>query len=459
MNLTSMLRRHEGKTLEFKRDLSSPIHVLRTIVAFANSSGGILLVGVADRTRNVVGVKNPLDVQEKLANVISAGIAPPLMPAIEVLPWRNTNVIAVEVFPSYTRPHHFVSEGRERGVYIRVGASNRRADPQMRAELERTSRNEAYDELPVPGLSSEAIDFRAASELFAPVRRIRRRDLVSLHLVTRHRKRLVPTNGGIILFGESRDSLFPDAWIQVGRFGGTTRSRVLDTREFHEYPAEAIESAIEFVRKHAQLSFRIRGARREERWNVPLAAVREAIVNAVTHADYSQRGSPIRVLVFDDRIAVESPGLLPFGLTIEDIQRGVSRLRNRVIGRVFKELGLIEQWGSGIGRMIEACREHSLPPPEFEEVGTHFHVTIRLQTRGAALVDDVEDRILGAVRDTDGLSTRRVAEAVGISTRAARTRLKTLVDRGLIVEVGSSPTDPRRVYLVSEPTRKWTVES
>ncbi len=96
----TMLRRHEGKTLEFKRDLSSPGHVLRTIVAFANSSGGILLIGIEDRTRNVIGVANPLDVQERLANVISAGIAPSLMPAIEVLPWRETSVIAVEVFPS-----------------------------------------------------------------------------------------------------------------------------------------------------------------------------------------------------------------------------------------------------------------------------------------------------------------------------------------------------------------------
>ena len=85
--------------------------------------------------------------------------------------------------------------------------------------------------------------------------------------------------------------------------------------------------------------------------------------------------------VFDEKIEVESPGLLPFGLTIDDILRGVSKLRNRVIGRVFKELGLIEQWGSGIGRMIDACREHGLPAPEFEEVGTHFRVTLRLQAQ------------------------------------------------------------------------------
>ena len=302
----------------------------------------------------------------------------------------------------------------------------------------------------MPEFSSEAIDFRAASEFFATVRKITKKDLGALHLVTRHQKRLVPTNGGVILFGVSRDSYFPDAWIHVGRFGGTTRSRILDTREFHDYPAKAIELAVEFVRKHAQLSYRIGGVRREERWSMPLPAVREAIINAVTHADYSQRGAPIRVLVFDDRIAVENPGLLPFGLTIEDIQQGVSKLRNRVIGRVFKELGLIEQWGSGIGRMIEACREHGLPPPEFEETGTHFHVTIRLQAQGMPRVDEVEAQILKVVGEANGLSTKHVAEAVAISTRSARTRLKALVGKGLIVEIGSSPTDPKRVYLTSD---------
>ena len=319
----------------------------------------------------------------------------------------------------------------------------------MQEELRRAARNEASDELPVPELDSEAIDFREVSELFASNRRITRKDLEALHLVTRHQRRLVPTNGGIILFGTSRGSYFPDAWIHAGRFGGTTRSRILDTREFHDYPVDAIDQAMEFVRKHARLSYQIQGARRKEVWSVPLPAVREAIINAVTHADYSQRGAPTRLLVFDDRIVVESPGLLPFGLTIDDILRGLSKLRNRVIGRVFKELGLIEQWGSGIGRMIDVCRKHGLPDPEFEEIGVHFHVTIRLQVQGMAHIDEVEARILKAVGESEGLSTRHVAEAAAISTRSARTRLKALVERGLVVEIGSSSTDPKRVYLLA----------
>jgi ATP-dependent DNA helicase RecG len=446
MQLTSLLQRHEGKTLEFKRDLSSPANVLKTIVAFANSAGGVLVIGIEDRTRNVKGVAAPLDVQERLANILTSGIAPPLLPAIEVWPWRDKEVVVVEVYPSSCPPHHLIAEGMERGTYVRVGASNRTADETLREELRRTARNEAYDELPVPTLSSDAIDFRAASELFVPIRKLKRQDMESLHLLTRHQRRLVPTNGGILLLGVRRAALFPDAWVQVGRFSGTTRTRILDTGEIHDYPAAAIPKAVDFVQKHALRSFRIEGVRREEHWTIPLPAVREAITNAVTHSDYSQRGAPIRVQIFDDRVEVESPGLLPFGLTVDDIQAGVSKLRNRVIGRVFKELGLIEQWGSGIGRMIDACRDQGLPRPEFTEIGTHFRVVFRLSAQSRPTVDSTESRILKAINEATGLSTKQVAALVDLSPRSARTRLKNLVERGLIVEVGSSPTDPKRLY-------------
>ena len=110
--------------------------------------------------------------------------------------------------------------------------------------------------------------------------------------------------------------------------------------------------------------------------SVPPVALREALVNAVVHADYAQRGAPIRLAVFDDRVEIENPGILLPGLTIEEISDGLSRLRNRVIGRAFKELGLVEQWGSGIRRMVVACTAAGLPAPEFTEIGLRCRVTL-----------------------------------------------------------------------------------
>jgi ATP-dependent DNA helicase RecG len=186
--------------------------------------------------------------------------------------------------------------------------------------------------------------------------------------------------------------------------------------------------------------------RREERWSVPLVAIREAVVNAVVHANYAQLGSPIRLAIFDDRIEIESPGLLPFGLTVEDILQGVSKLRNRVIGRVFRELRLIEQWGSGIQRMISACEEAGLLAPRFEEIGTHFRVTIATAKVRPPHADNKDRKLLDLLQDGSSRSTSEIAKYIGLSERATLTRLKKLTARGLVVEIGMGPHDPRRKY-------------
>jgi len=191
--LLELLKQPEGKTLEFKRDLSLPDGVLRSIIAFANTAGGTLLIGVEDKSRHVRGVKEPLAMEERLANLISDNIAPRLVPELEILPWRRTHVLALQVFPSSARPHYLRASGLENGAYVRVGSTNRRADAEMIAELRRFARGESFDEQPLPELDSEALDFRVASELFAPVRRLKPHDLETLKLITRHQGRKVPT--------------------------------------------------------------------------------------------------------------------------------------------------------------------------------------------------------------------------------------------------------------------------
>lgn len=157
-------------------------------------------------------------------------------------------------------------------------------------------------------------------------------------------------------------------------------------------------------------------------------------------------GAPIRLALFDDRLEIENPGLLPFGLTVEDLWQGISRLRNRVIGRVFQELGLIEQWGSGIQRMAGACREAGLPAPQLAEIGTRFRVTLSVLPQRGPEVDERDQQIMELLADGSGRSMQQIADHLQISTRATRARLRALADRGLIVEVGSSRHDPRRLY-------------
>jgi len=153
----------------------------------------------------------------------------------------------------------------------------------------------------------------------------------------------VPTVGGALLFGKNRLDRFPDAWVQAGRFAGSDRSKLIDSVEIRSYLPIAAEESVAFVRKHTTREAVIGQVRRADRWTLPSAALREAVINAIVHADYAAQGAPIRIALFDDRLEVENPGLLPVGLTIEDIEKGVSKLRNRVIGRVFHALNLIEQ--------------------------------------------------------------------------------------------------------------------
>ena len=449
MRLEDLKTRPEGKTLEFKSDASSPLPILRTLCAFANTAGGTLLVGIEDRTGDVRGVSEPLDMEERLASIIADGISPRLLPEIEIVPWRDTHVVAVRVYVGPSRPYHVTSLGPQEGAYVRLGSTNRRADRELIEELARSSRGEAFDERAEPDADMGVLDLDALRDAFAGTREIRRADFKTLRLSTVRGRHEVPTTGGVLLFGTDRLVRYPDAWIQAGRFRGGTKSAVIDAAEIRSYPVQAVDEALAFVSRNTALAFEIRGARRVEVPEYPMPAVREAIVNAVAHADYSQRGAPIRIAIFDDRLEIENPGILLPGLTIADLLAGVSKLRNRVIGRVFRELGLIEQWGSGIQRMTEACRAAGLRDPLLEEIGMRFRVTLFSSREAEPAIDAVDEAALEALR-AGGLTTSEVAAAISRTTRATRTRLQRLVELGLVVELGSGPTDPNRRYHVAE---------
>ncbi len=450
MDINAFLASPEGKTLEFKRDLSSPEGLVRTVVAFANTAGGTIIVGVEDGTRRVRGLADPVLVAEQAANLISTLVAPLVVPEIEVCPWRKTHLVTVVVHPAWTGPHHFTRLGPKEGVFVRVGASNRIADDPLIAQIERLARNETFDEQPMPDCGADDIDLGAAAELFEPLRKLKRQDLFPLRMLIKHNGRTVPTIGGMLLFGKDRLHRFPDAYLKAGLFEGTDRHRILDSVDIKSLLPIAVDEALAFVRKQIRQELVIGksgSARHTAKWSIPEAAVREAIVNAVVHADYAQRGGPIRIAVFADRIEIDSPGLLVPGLTIDDLWRGVSKLRNRVVGRIFHELEFMEEWGSGIRRMRTECEGAGLATPILEEIGTHFRVTLSSRPAAAPVLSELDSNIIRWLAKVGGASTGQVANQFGISVRSARLRLAALSARGAVAEIGSSATDPRRRYV------------
>ena len=228
MNLKQLLQAQEGKTLEFKRDLSSSTNIMKTLTAFANTAGGIMLIGVED-DHTVLGISgDPLDEEERLCNMIADSIAPRLIPNIELIPYDELTLLAIEVFPSQLRPHYLKQRGEQQGVFVRLGSTNRQADLPLVEELKRTVTGKGFDELPLQEAEAGDIDFSALTEAFKTIRPLAKDDMPKMRLLTRIQDRLVPTVGGMLLFGKRRDHFFPDAWIQCGRFIGTEKIHIFD---------------------------------------------------------------------------------------------------------------------------------------------------------------------------------------------------------------------------------------
>jgi len=367
----------EGKTLEFKRDLSSPKPLLKTLVAFANTAGGRLVIGVSD-DRQIAGVKDPLAEEERLCNLIADSIAPRLVPNVELTTIAGKTLLIAEVFLSNSRPHFLRSDGPETGVFVRLGSTNRQADRELVAELQRSAAGVAFDEMPMLELSADDLDLTAAAGLFPGKRIMDDKGLLTLKLLRKEQGGLVPTKGAVLLFGKDRIAHFPDAWVQCGRFTGTDKSEIFDHTEFHDPMPQAVDSIMLFLKKHAMRGADLSQIRRKDVWSIPLTILREVVINALVHADYSQRGGPLRVAFFDDRIEIENPGILLPGMTIEDMKQGVSKIRNPVIARVFRELGLMEQWGSGVRRIFNQAADQKLPDPQITEIGMRVRFVVPL---------------------------------------------------------------------------------
>ncbi|MBI9088826.1 MAG: putative DNA binding domain-containing protein [Desulfobacterium sp.] len=158
-----LLEQQEGKTIEFKRDLSSPKPMMKALVAFANTAGGRLIIGVND-DRQILGVDDPLSQEERLCSMIADSIAPRLVPNIEMVTIEDKTLLIAEVFLSSSRPHFLRSEGAETGVYVRLGSTNRQADRELISELRRSVEGVAFDEMSMPELSIDDIDTPAIAQ-------------------------------------------------------------------------------------------------------------------------------------------------------------------------------------------------------------------------------------------------------------------------------------------------------
>jgi ATP-dependent DNA helicase RecG len=457
MIVSTLLSAPEGKTLEFKRDLSSPKPILQTLVAFANTAGGTLIIG-RDDDGSIVGVDDVHvdDVhadEERLANLISDCITPAMTPDIEAVSIEKKDLLLVRV-AHWPGPFYLKEKGPEDGVYVRIGSTSRQADEAMRAELERYRSNNSFDQMPCVGASSADLDDSAIRCWFADESRmVDEAAKESLGLLVHYGCTRIPSNGGIILFGkeEARNRFFPDSNISCALFQGTSKSKFLDRQELDGGLFGALEQVPRFIARNTRLAAKIESIRRQDISEYPVVAVREVLVNALAHRDYAILGMKIQVAIFSDRLEIQSPGMFPFGMTLDSFKAGVSQVRNPVVARIFHRLEIMEQWGSGWQRISEACEAGGYPEPEWQELGTCTRVIFRSHPEVRADGGEIEkapvkmlvktlvktpDRILETLKEHPNLTLAEVADMIGKSVSAVERASVKLVKAGKLRYVG-----------------------
>ena len=350
--------------------------MLQTVVAFANSAGGEVLIGVAD-DGTVVGVVDPLLEQERLANLISDSIKPQLAPTIELLPLTGKTVLVAKVWLGAQRPYYVASAGPQQGTYIRVGATNRQAGAGMVAELRRNALGQSFDEMPAGRANLTDLDANYLSRLLN--RTVDEQALVTLGLAVEEQGKLVPTNGGVLVGCHHPETFLPHAWVQCARFRGDSMRHITDQARITGPLPDAVDKAMDFLKRNAFLRAEFGEIRRRDVYSIPIAPLRELIINALVHSSYADHGTPIKIAFYDTSIVIESPGGLLPGLTVERVLQGVSQIRNPVLARMFSELGLIEQWGTGLPKALDALVAAGLPPMDIEESQERLKITVQIE--------------------------------------------------------------------------------
>ena len=385
----------ESKNVEFKENLpDKSIKYMKSVVAFANGTGGKIIFGIADKTREVVGFDKE-DVFKKMdaiANAVSGSCEPAIIPDITLQTVDGKTVIVVEVSEGRQRPYYIKALGRDGGVYVRVAGTTRLADEYMIKELLFEGSNRYYDQALCTGLNvtdedidalckamkEQAIKNAQTEEQKASIKDVGRQQLRSWGILIERDGKEYPSNAFAILTGNGG----LHAATQCGVFKGTTKAVFVDRREYTGPLWEQIDEAYQFVLRNIHLGAAIVGIYRQDIYEIPPDAIRELIINAMVHRSYLDHGM-VQVAVYDNRLEVTSPGKLPMGQTIERMKEGYSKIRNEALAHAFAYMNLIEHWGSGIPRIIDKVKAAGLWEPEF--IGGEVDLRINIYRGQVAL--------------------------------------------------------------------------
>ncbi|NOZ48610.1 MAG: transcriptional regulator [Chloroflexi bacterium] len=352
---------------------ASERHIAESLVALANAHGGQLIIG-ATASGKISGLPQPEQTRQRLIAATLISDPPLIIPLPELIRVGQHHLCALQVPPGL--PHVYSLRGR---YLIRDGQHNRPLSPPELRRLMLNRSEAGFESQVIPDATLADLDPQRIQsyqqQLIGPPTADGTELLINRGCLSNSSQGPRPTIAGILLFGIQPQRWLRSAEITCVRYAGSSMSDDFVREDIRGVLPDQIRRAEAFVVSNMRRGMRIRGLTRQETPEYPISIVREAIVNAVAHRDYSIRGDNIRVLMFSDRLEVSSPGRLPGHVTLDNlVDERFSR--NEAIVQVLAEMGFIERLGYGIDRIIHVCGQEGLPPPQFTETSAGFRIAL-----------------------------------------------------------------------------------
>jgi len=435
MSINEILKGTENTTVEFKEEINESI--FKTISAFSNKNGGIIYVGISDKkeikgleyTNNMLG-----DLTNKIVNQLG------IHPQIDCIKINKKDVLQIKIEKS-TLPVSYKGK-----YYARVGNTTR----EMQGEELRSFfiKGTSWDGL-TGNYSLDEIDPETVRKFIRMASRNGRLKTADedIKTILKKLKLIIDgklTNAAIMLFGNDPQKYFINALVRVGRF--KDEITIIGDRRIEGNLFKQIEEAEEAIKNFINVRYEITGEQltRKDIWDYPLEAIREALLNAVIHRDYFKYNVQTQIKIFNDWIWFFNIGGLPEGITLEQLKTAhPSVARNPLIIHTFYLAGLIEEYGSGIGRIMDSLKEANLPGPEFKEEFAGFSLYLRKDyyTEERLKEMGLNDRQIKAVmyvKEKGRITNREYQELNSIKKRQTSEDLAFLEDKGILEKIGTT---------------------
>lgn len=369
----------EGETLhtEFKAEQVHPDGLAAAFVSFLNSDGGVLWLGLEDNG-SIGGIADVDRARQRVDQILANNVTPRATAFIEQIVVDDRTLLKITLPKGLDRPYYT----RQGQCYVRVNAGKRLASREEIRRMYMAVRSFYFDESAVMGTTLADVDSENLENFLNSAYGLavepERSDSERSRLLQNLKAMVGPelSVAGVLLFARAPQRHLPTARIEYAHFAGRVAGEAIHDRKSIE---GRLPQQLEQLDRLLRLALRnggvIQGFQPESRPEVPLEMLREALTNALVHRDYSL-SAPIRILLFDDRLEIHSPGPLPNGVTIENVRAGIHVERNPIILSLMGKLGLMTRLGTGILRIFRLAQDNGLPEPLLIATPAEFVVTL-----------------------------------------------------------------------------------